>query len=430
MSVIQQEQIKPCEVSLEIEVDEGKVGKAFDQAYREIGSEITVPGFRKGKAPKSILQKHVSQERVKSIAAEILVESNIYDAIDEAGIEPFGAPEFEVLHIEEGEPFRFKAIVPLPPKVELGEYVGLEVERLAPIVDDKDVENAIERLRSEQVKVSDAGDRPIQKGDLVHLSIASGSGGSVERVVIVGEQVQGFDEGLIGMKVGESKTIEFEYPDDYEDEEVAGKKVSLTVAIHNIKSRELPALTDEWVRESFSNNPDISNVEDLRSHIRADLERYASTMADRAVEMSLIKKVVESSKIDYPDALLEAEVDLRVKSLASDLENRGYTLEDYLRVTRKTEDQLVTEIREEARDDLERYLIIREIAIRENIEVGREDLDAEVARIAEDQGVPVESVRAYLDAKDEWSMLEGRLRRRKVLDFLVQASNIRNVGRE
>ncbi|MEN6370508.1 MAG: trigger factor [Armatimonadota bacterium] len=431
MPITQKEQVSPCEISLEIEVDSDAVKKAFDKAYKEAGKHTQVPGFRKGKAPRAILEKFVSEEHIKEHAAEELVYPAYEEALKEAEIEPFAAAEYEVVQLEDAEPFKFKAKIPLPPAVELGNYKGVEVERFSRQVSDEDVDQEIETLRQRSAKVENVEGRPVQMGDLAIITLTEPDGESRETVVEAGRNLPSFDEGLVGMNKDETKSIELVYPDDYEEKELAGTKSVSTVTIKDIKERHLPELNDDFVKEVTKGSPEkIETVQALKDKIRSKMEEAASELADKETQSKIVDKVVEASKIDFPEVMLHHEVSHRLKDLVGDLKSRDLTLDDYLDGTGRTFEELQSRMEESAAKDIRVSLVLSEIAEKEKIEATDEDVEEEITKMAEESGYPRESVAAYVDRTESKDALKNRILRRKVLDFLVDASNTKSVGQK
>jgi trigger factor len=428
--VTQQEQTKPCELSLEIEVEQAAVAKAFSDAYKEIGEHTNVPGFRKGKAPRAILEKYVSEERVIEHAANKLVPPAYEKAIEEAGVQPFGDAEYEVIHLADREPFKFRATVPLPPSVELGEYVGLKVDRVTSSVGEEDVDREIERILTRMAK-NEPVERPVQSGDLLVVHLAEPGGEAKETFIEVGKNLPSFDEGLVGMNKAETKTIDLVYPDDYEDKNLAGGSSHVTVTVGDIRERQIPEMNDELVKQISEGSDDkLETVEDLRKYIRTAMEKAASDLADRQVESKLIETIIEGSTICFPESMRDHEVAHRLQDLIQDLDQKKFTLEDYLVATDKTFEEVRASVEASAIRDIEANLVVDEIAKKQNIEVSDGEIDAEIEKMAREAGHPVESVRAYLDRTDGKHAVEHRVERNKVLDFLVHASNIKNVGQK
>jgi trigger factor len=429
--ITQQEQTKPCEVSLEIEVEAEKVKKAFDQAYKEAGKHVNVPGFRKGKAPRAMLERYVSEDHIMEHAAEELVRPAYEEALEEAGIEPYGPAGYEIIHLADAEPFKFRAKVPLAPTVELGKYTGIEVERLSRQVSDEDVEKELESIRQRSAKVENVEGRPAKQGDLAIIRMVEPDGETKETVVEIGNNLASFDKGLIGMNIGETKTIDLVYPKDYEDKELAGTKSQTTVTLNDIKERQLPELNDEFVKQiSEKSEEKIETVEQLKDKIKSAMEKAASDIADREIESKIIEKIVESSKIDIPDVMTEHEVAHRLQDLMSNLKNRNLTLEDYFEATGTNFEETQSRMESSAERDIKVSLALGEIAKAEKMEVSDEEVEAEITRMAEESSYPRESIAAYVDKTDGKEAIENRILRRKVLDFLVDNSNIKNVGQK
>jgi trigger factor len=257
------------------------------------------------------------------------------------------------------------------------------------------------------------------------------------QVVRIGDNLPDFDAGLAGMKLEEEKTIPVTYPEDHQAEEKRGKSASLKVKVVELFERELPELTDEWVKTTFAPQPDegaevaedaIDTTEKLRSEIRGAMEKVAQDVADRDVREKIIEKVIEGSQIDFPDVMVSERIDERVEELGEELKKRKLGVEDYLKHVGKTMEELREEFAEDAKTGLKVNLIIYEIVEKESIKVEDEDVDAEIASMSEARKVPVESIRAYLESTDGLAQIRYRLLRKKAMDFLVGASNTKNVG--
>jgi len=417
-----------CDVELEVEVPVEAVNDVLDQVYREFSRVTEVPGFRRGKAPRKILELYVPDERVKARAEDKLVALALASAVEEAGIEPFGVPDVEIIRFEKDSPFLLKAAIPLAPRVELGQYVGLEVDRLVPAVTDEHVQREIDELRQRSAPYQMVEGRPVQMGDRVTVEILDRSDPEDTpdlRPVVVGENVPSFDEGLIGMSVGEEKTIEVTYPDDFRDKTLVGTTKPLHVKVVGIEEKVLPEATDEWAR---SLGREYESLEDLRKKIRSELERSAAILADRQVEWKIVEKIIENSEVCYPEVMREEEVKHRLEELRRDVDRLKMTLDEYLRDTGRTLEQLQEEIRKSADRDLKVWLVLSRIAEKENIQVEEAEVEQEIRRLANERRVPVESFMAYVDKTGTRESIRERLLRRRVLDFLVHASNIRSVG--
>jgi trigger factor len=233
------------------------------------------------------------------------------------------------------------------------------------------------------------------------------------------------------MNKGETKSIELAYPEDHEDKEMAGQTSRVTVTVGDIKERQIPELDDDFVKAiSEKSEEKIETVDQLKDKIRSAMEQAANDLADRQVESSLIEKIVEGSKVCFPDAMVEHEMEHRREDLLSELKSKNLTVEQYLEATGKTIEEIESSMKATVERDLRVSLVLDQISETEKIEVSDEEVEAEITKMAEESGYPRESVAAYVDKTDSKDSIRNRLLRRKVLDFLVQASNINNVGRK
>jgi trigger factor len=440
MQILKQEQISPCEVEMEIQVPAERVGTEVESVYAELAKVTDIPGFRKGKAPRELLKRYVDEAKVKDRVEQRLSRDAYNKAIDEAAIEPFAPASLEVVKLEFGEPYVFKVRVPLAPKVELGNYIGLEVERTVPAIQDEQVDNEIERIWKENTEFKVINDRPVQKEDSVVIDITYEDDPhkpAERRVVRVGETLPDFDNGLIGMNIDEEKTIQVKFPDDYEQEEMRGKTTELHVKVVEINEPHLPELTDEWVKKTFVGELEegkeapseaIDTVEKLKARIRGALEKAAVDVADAQVRNKIVEKILENSKVDFPRILVDDEIDERINGLIQALQRRSLTLDDYLKHTKQSIEELRESYAEDATRTITMSLVFHNIIEREGIKVTDEDIEQEIRSMAEERRVPVETMKAYIDRTESLPSISNRLLHKKVMDFLVSASNIKNVG--
>jgi len=440
--LVKQEQLNPCEVELEIKVEAEKVASAVDDAYIELGKNLNIPGFRKGKAPRVVLEHFLDKELVHERAANKLIRGAYPEALEESKLEPFAPADIELVKMEIGEPMVFKAKVPLAPKVELGEYVGLEIERRIPEVTDQEVEEEIKRMLERRATYTPVTDRPAREGDVILVEVSDTTKPDQQpsrQVAEIGENLADFDQGVIGMQIGEEKVVDINYPEDYEEEELRGKTVPIRLKLIEINEKHIPELTDEWVKETFapqredSDEPDMSGdvldtVDKLRSKVRASMEAYLRDEADKAVRDQVIQKVVEAANVCFPSVMVEEAVEHRLENLTEELKRRNATLDDYLKYKGATLEELKERYAEETRETIKIMLVLSEIARRENISVEDKDVDDYVKAMADEQGVTVAAMNAYLEKTVGPENLKDRITRKKVVDFLVHASNIKNVG--
>jgi len=438
--IVKQEQLNPCEVELEIEVDAEKVNIAVDQTYSELSKVTNIPGFRKGKAPRAVLERYLDEERVKDGVSEILMKDAYLEALDESKLKPYAAADVELVKLEIGEPMVFRAKVPLAPEVKLGDYVGLKVQRTPRKVTDEDIDAEIGAMLARTAEYSQV-EREARTGDTVLLEIKDNSKEDEQprrNVVVVGENLPDFDNSLVGMNVSDEKVIEVAYPDDFRAEELAGKTVQIWVRLLEVNEKKLPELTDEWVKGAFSPdgqgdgepNPDaVDTVAKLKDVIRTAMERAAADVADTEVTNTLVKQIVDSSTVNFPQVMVEEMLNERIEELLEELNKRKVILSDYLKHKQMTFEQMRAGFEEDARKNLTITLALREIIEKEEIKVEEDDVEAAIRSMAEERNVPVETVRAYVDRTDGVQSIRNSILQKKTMDFLVHASNIKNVGK-
>lgn len=438
--LVKQEQLNPSEVELRIEIEAEQVNRAVDSTYTDLGKLTNIPGFRKGKAPRAVLERFLDEEKVKDRAADKLLQKAYLEALEETKLEPYAPANVEVVKFEIGEPLVFKAKVPLPPKVELGPYTGIEVERKLQPVTDKDVEDEINGLLERHAEYPEITDRPARKGDVVRIETRAEEEPEEEakrNVAMIGDNLPEFDEGLTGMNPGEEKVIEVTYPEDYAQEELRGKTVPIHLMLHEIHEKKLPELTDEWVKGIVGGKQEegaepaadaVDTVDKLRNTIKTEMEKAAQKDADAGVQNEILHKIVEGSQTDFPQVMVDDVVNEHLEEMLENLKKRKLTLEDYLKYKEITFEDLRAQYEEEARHELRTMLVLREITDKEGVKVEEDDIMAEMEIMAEKNKVPVETIRAYVDKTKSMPSVRNRILTKKLMDFLVHASNIKNIG--
>lgn len=440
MMQVTQEQITPCEIELQIELEAAELENAYEKTFQEAAQKVAVKGFRKGKAPRSMIEKYVDLDKVMSVATDELLRPAYAKALEENGIQPVAAADVEIIKAEIGQPLVFKARVPLAPKVELGDYVGLEVERKVIAVTDEQVEEELQRLIRRHAEYPEITDRPAALGDIavVETKDESKEGAESQRdVARIGDNYPEFDAALVGMSAGEEKIVDIKYPEDHQSEDLRGKTIPFRTTLVELREEKLPELSDDWVRQVFVGElpdgelapPDaVDTVEKLRQRIKSAIEKELQERSDEQVREDLLRKVIESSTVCFPFSMVEERVAKRFQDLASELKSRQVTLEDYLEKTGRTLEQIRDEYEASVRRGLTSALVIGEIVAREGLTVEEADLDAEIEAIAAARRTTTAGVRALLDSTGDKDALGNRILFKKAMDFLVHASNIKNVS--
>ena len=420
---VTKEPLEPCQVALTIEVETGKVAQAVDKAYREYSKYVSVPGFRKGKAPLSFVKQRVPETDVRQRTAELLVEPAYAEALEQEAIEPFAQPKLELMQLEFTEkPFIFKAVIPLRPEVELGAYTGLTVEKNKYELSDESVDAQMQRMR-ERAAEFPVVERPVQAGDLVVAEMSALVDARPEAaevrptmIEIGADNIPGFDDNLIGMAKEEEKTFTLTYPDTYPDAELAGEEAEFTVKINEIHEKQVPEL-DDALAQKLSNDR-FQTLDEFRTALKTDMEKSLIANAESEADSKLIDQIIAGSVIKYPPVLVEAEVEDDVKGMLAQIEQQGLELDDYLQQVGKTREQVVAEFTESAKKRIEIGLLLGKVADAESLILTNADVEAALAERASEERTSSAAIRAMLETNNGMEALRNRAQAKKVLDFL------------
>jgi len=426
---VTKEALEPCQAVLTIEVESDKVVVAVDRAYREYGKYVSVPGFRKGKAPLSFVKQRVPEADVRQRAAELLVEPAYAAAIEQEAVEPFAQPKLELVQLDmTATPFIFKAIVPLRPEVELGTYTGLTVERPKYELTDENVETQLQRMR-ERAADYPVVERPAQMGDLVVADLSAlvdikpeAAEARPTMIEIGADNIPGFDDQLLGISKGEEKTFVLTYPADYPDADLAGVEAEFTISVNEIHEKKIPELDDELAQKL--SNGRYQTVDELRREMRVDMEKSLIASAESEADSKLIDQILANSTVKYPPVLVESEVEDDIKELMGRLEQQSVTVPEYLERIGKTQDQLVSEITNAAAKRIEIGLLLGKVSEAENLTLADDDLNAVLAERAQEERTSPAAIRAMLESNGGMDALRNRAQAKKVLDFLRSSAII------
>jgi len=404
----------PSRAVLEVELPPETVSQGMERALAQLNRRVEIPGFRRGKAPKTLLERYVGKETIHEETVKLLVPDAYSQAIRESGVHPIAQPEIQVQSFEEGKPLRFVATVDLVPDVRLGDYKAIRVDRTAVVVTDADIDAAIEDLRARQAHLESLGDQAAASGDYVLVRITEVSG-SAERFLAGKEylvEVGGgtypaeFESGLVGAVAGHHSTVTL----------AGGATVSYEII--DVKRRRLPDLTDEFARTAAG----VETVQALREMLRDRTQREAQQRAQQEDEQKAVDALLVGATIELPGSLVDHEVQHLVADLAESLSRRGITMERYLQVQEKTEDQLRTELRPAAEKRLRTQLALDELARLEGLQPSQEEMDREVENVARGLQQDLTRVREWLAQNGRLDVVRGTLRRRKALSYLLQSA--------
>ena len=410
-------------VLLEVEVPQERLARAVDDAVRALSRRTRVAGFRPGKAPRPVLERVLGPGAVLDEAVDHLMQTAYREALVEKDILPLTNAEVEVVQAEEGKPLIFKATVQVRPQVELGDYRNFNFRPEIEAIDEPKVDKVIDELRDQNATLAPVEDRPAKKGDYAVIRYEGTregvpfEGGAAERMpLIIGEDrlIPGFEDNLVGLTVGDTKGFDITFPADYMEAELAGKEVHFEVEVRELREKIMPDLDDEFARSMG----DFSDLDNLRTEVKARLERNALDKARHEFADRIIEYAVANATLDLPDILIDQEVEVMHDEFRASLARQGITEEAYLKVTNKTEADLHADLRPDAENRVKVLLVLSRIAETESIVISESDVDAEVERGRRRYTGDAKLLR-YFESERGRNFIRSTLRRSRVVEELV-----------
>jgi trigger factor len=427
---VELKELEGGQVELAVRVPPEPVTAAKERAIKAFGRQVNIPGFRKGRAPRSVLERHIDQAALKDQVVDALL-SDAYDAaLEKSGVKALDRARIAETDLTEEGALTFTATVTLRPPIDLGDYKGLQATRRITRVTPPHIDSELERLRSRRSQFEDLPpDAEVAPGDLAVVDYdmfvdgekrddASASGYPLE---VGGDQLfPELNDALPGAHPGDTREIEVTYPDDHSDSSLAGKTAQFKVTIRQARRRQLPELDDEFAKQVS----DLETVAALRQRIQENLEAIGRAIADQEAREDLVRQVSDASSLDVPDVVVSREVDRRIDEATEELERRGLTLHQHLQNIGRSFDDWRADLEAEARQIARRALVLDEIGEREAIKVSEEDIHAEIHRRAESEGIAEEAFHERLSDSAELNRLVTRIYQRKVVEFLAENAEI------
>ncbi|EEO3352206.1 trigger factor [Listeria monocytogenes] len=410
---------------LTFEIEQEKVKEGLDRAFVKVRKTLNVPGFRKGKVPRQIFNQRFGEEALFQDALDILLPEVYSAAIDEAGIDPVDTPQVNIESMEKGETWVLTAEVTVKPEVKLGDYKGLEVEKRETELTTEELEAELKQLQERQAELVVKEDAPVENGDTVILDFegfkdgVAFEGGQAENHSLElgsGQFIPGFEEKLVGLKAGDEADIELTFPEEYHAEDLAGQPVVFKVKLHEIKTKEVPALDDELAKDI---DEEVETLDELKEKISKRLQEAKEESVAQAKQEEVIAKAVENAEVDIPHAMVHHEADHLMNHFAQDLQAQGLTPELYYQFTGQTEEAMHAQMEKDAEKRVKMNLVLEAIAEAENIEPTEEAIDEEISTLAEKYGMEKDAVRAALG---DMSELKSDLKIRKAIDVLLDSA--------
>ena len=392
---------------LTIEVSAEEFEKALNGAYMKQKKNISVPGFRKGKVPRQMVEKMYGAEIFYDDAANAIIPEAYAKAYDEADIEIASQPSIEVVQIEKGKPFIFTAEVAVKPEVTLGEYKGMTVDKVSNRVTQKEVEERLVKEQEKNARTITVEGRPVQDKDEVVLdfegfvdgvAFEGGKGENYPLVIGSGSFIPGFEEQLIGAEVEKEVEVNVTFPEEYHAEELAGKEAVFKCTVHEIKAKELPELDDEFASEIS----EFDTLDALKADIKAKIKEEKNAEGKRKREDQAVEQAVANATMDIPEAMIDTEVRQMVNDFGQRIKQQGLTMEQYMQFTGMTSEKMLEEFKPQALKRIQTRLVLEAIVKAENIEISDERLDEELTKMAEAYKMEVEKLKEFMgDAEKE-----------------------------
>ena len=416
------------QVTFKITVDNDKFEAAITKAYNKNKGKFNIPGFRKGKAPKQIIESQYGKGVFYNDAIDMLFPEVYPTALDELNIDPINRPDLDIEEISKDNGLVMVINVEVKPEVKLGEYKGIEISKPEYTVNEEEADLRLEEMRNRASRLVDVEDRAIEAGDTAIIdfegfqdgvAFEGGKGENYSLVIGSNTFIPGFEDQLIGKNKGEEVEVNVEFPAEYHAENLAGKPANFKVVVKNVQRKELPELNDEFAADTT----EFNTLDELKADLRTKLEEEAKNRAEAEMRNTLVEKVSEATELEVPEAMIEAQLDNMMMELNYQLQYQGLQLQQLLEMTGRTIEELKAERREEATKLVKSSLILEAIAKAENVEVSEEEIEAELAKMAQMYNMEVEKIKSAMRPAD-LEDIKGQLTIRKTIDLLVDNSKL------
>lgn len=420
---VQVEKLEKNMAKLTIEVAPEELEKAIEGAYQKNKGKISVPGFRKGKVPRQMIERMYGKEVFYEDAVNALIPEAYEKAVDECEEEIVSSPKIEVEQVEAGKPFIFTAEVALKPEVKLGKYKGVKVEKADTEVTDEEVDKEIDKERESNARNIDVTDRAVKDGDIVTLdfegfvdgtAFEGGKGENYPLTIGSGTFIPGFEEQLVGAEIGKETEVNVTFPEDYQAEDLKGKAAVFKCTVKEIKEKELPTLDDEFASEVS----EFETLAEYKADIRGRLEERKAKAAREAKEAAVIEEIIKDSDMEIPEAMIETQQRQMIDEFAQRIQMQGLTLEQYFQFTGASYDQMIEQVKPQAEKRIQSRLVLEAVAAAEKIEATEEDYEEELKSMAEAYQMEVDKVKELLPEKSVQQIKED-IAVKKAAEFVV-----------
>ncbi|HBH91728.1 MAG TPA: trigger factor [Bacteroides sp.] len=410
-------------VKLVITSSDEEFEKGLEQAYNKNKSKINVQGFRKGKAPRKIIEKFYGKEVFFEDAANAIIPEAYAKAAEESGLEIVSQPEIGLVQLEDGKPFIFSATVAVKPEVELGQYKGVEVAKADVEVTEDDINAELDKVREQNSRTVNVEDRPVQDKDMTVIDFEGfidgqpfqgGKGENYPLTIGSHSFIDTFEEQLIGKNIGEETEVNVTFPEDYHAEELKGKPATFKVTVKEIKEKQYDDLDDDFAQ----NVSDFDTLAEYKEDLKKTIGERKANEAKNKKEAEAIDKIIENAKMDIPSAMVDTQVRQMAEDFSRRLKQQGLSVEQYFQFTGLTADKLFADMQPEAEKRIKSRLVLEAIVKAENIEVSDEEYESELNKMAESYGMEVDKIKEFMGEYEQKQIRED-IAVQKAVDLVV-----------
>ncbi|MDI9477274.1 MAG: trigger factor [Bacillota bacterium] len=421
---VAKEVLEGNKVKLKVEIEKERVNDALDKAYKKVVKDVSLPGFRKGRVPRHILEARYGKEVLHSDAFDFLVPQAYMEAVKAAEIEPIDQPEIEDFYIAENEPATFTAIVQVKPEVELGQYTDLGIEKDQVNLSDDEIEEVLKRQQEQHAYLETVDRDTVEEGDFAIIDFTGFldgeefPGGSAEEYTLEigsGYFIPGFEDQLVGQKVGEEVEVKVTFPEDYQAENLAGKDAVFKVNIKELKVKKVPELNDDFAREAG----EFESLDELKEDIKEKLLKQKEDQVQREYEEKILEKISDNATVDVPEVLVNNELDMMLQNMNYSLSQQGVNIEQYFAFMGIDPEDWRKDNWEMAEKRAKINLVLEAVAKKEGIEVSDEEIDKRIEEMTEGSEQKPEQFKAFLMASGQLDGLVHSMLIGKVYDFLM-----------
>lgn len=422
------ENIEKNVVQLEIEVDAEKFEKGMQKSFVKNAGRFNIPGFRKGKAPRKMVERYYGEQVLFEDAINIICPEAYDEAVEQNNLHPVERPEIDIKQIGEGKNLIFTAKVTLKPEVELGQYKGVEVNKIETYVTEEDVEKELQKAAESNSRLITVEDRPVQSGDTAVIdfegfmdgvAFKGGKGENYELVIGSGSFIPGFEDQLIGKNTGDDVEVNVTFPEEYGASELAGKPALFKVKVKEIKFREMPVIDDEFAKDVS----EFDTIEAYKEDLKKKLIENAEHKAKHDTEDNIINKIVDNATVDVPKAMTERQIDSMARDFDYRLRYQGLDLNKYIEIMGMNMETFREQFADRAEKEVKTQLVLEQIAKSENISASQDEIDEEIKKLAENYKQDIEEFKKHL-REDDIEYIKGNIETKKTVEFLIENSKI------